>query len=517
MSNGTGQMVVDDVIESDERAAAHPAKHGREWGKDARQVLFLLRNLLKGAGARGVKADLEVSGVNADSRAVSAGEAFFALPGVHAHGESFAADAVQRGATVVITDRRPKADLGVPVFVVADVRAAFARAAARRFEPQPATSVGVTGTNGKTSVASFVRQIWEANGFRSASLGTLGIESASGLKPGSLTTPDSLTLHRDLRALREEGIDHVALEASSHGLEQRRLDGLRFAAVGFTNLTRDHLDYHQSMAAYADAKLRLFKELAAEGGAAVINADDPECPPFIFAALDRGLSLLTVGREGAFFEVKEIVNEGFGQHVRGRLVGEPVDFHLPLTGAFQASNALVSLGLATATGVPFDVALKKLETLQGARGRLELVGQKDDSAIFVDYAHTPDALKNAIESLRPYARGKLTVVFGCGGDRDKGKRPQMGAIAQELADRVIVTDDNPRTEDAATIRSEIMAGARGAEEIADRKRAIDVAIASMGARDVVLIAGKGHEDYQIVGTTKHHFSDHEVVAEALRQ
>ena len=316
--------------------------------------------------------------------------------------------------------------------------------------------------------------------------------------------------------MREDGIDHVALEASSHGLEQRRLDGLRFAAVGFTNLTRDHLDYHQSMAAYADAKLRLFKDLAADGAAAVINTDDPECPPFVFAALDRGLTLLTVGRDGAFFEVREIANEGFGQRVRGRLVGEPVDFHLPLTGSFQASNALVALGLATATGVPFEIAVKKLESLKGARGRLELVGQRDDSAVFVDYAHTPDALKNAIESLRPYAKGKLTVVFGCGGDRDKGKRPQMGAIAQELADRVIVTDDNPRTEDAATIRSEIMVAARGAEEIADRKRAIAEAIAAMGARDVVLIAGKGHEDYQIVGTTKHHFSDHEVVAEALR-
>ena len=515
MNSKAGQMAVEDVTVPDHDMAVRSAKHGHEWGKDAREVLFLLKDLLRGAGARGVKHDFEVSGVNADSRTVEEGEAFFALPGVHAHGDAFAPDAVRRGAAVVITDRRAKVDPGVPVYVVSDVRAAYARAVARRFAPQPEISVAVTGTNGKTSVASFVRQIWEANGFKAASLGTLGVETAKGLRPGSLTTPDSLTLHRDLRALREDGVNHVALEASSHGLEQRRLDGLRFAAVGFTNLTRDHLDYHQSMAAYADAKLRLFKNLAAEGAAAVINTDDPECPPFVFAALDRGLSLLTVGRDGAFFEVREIVNEGFGQHVRGRLVGEPVDFHLPLTGAFQASNALVALGLATATGVPFDIAVKTLASLKGARGRLELVGQRDDSAVFVDYAHTPDALKNAIESLRPYAKGKLTVVFGCGGDRDKGKRPQMGAIAQELADRVIVTDDNPRTEDAATIRSEILVAARGAEEIGDRKRAIEVAIGSMGARDVVLIAGKGHEDYQIVGTTKHHFSDHEAVAEAL--
>ncbi|MDR3470426.1 MAG: UDP-N-acetylmuramoyl-L-alanyl-D-glutamate--2,6-diaminopimelate ligase [Devosia sp.] len=478
--------------------------------------MFSLAELLEGAGGRAAKAGLQVNGLNADSRAIAAGEAFFALPGFKTHGDVFAADAVKNGAAVIVSDRRLKSDPGVPVVVVRDVRAAYARAAARRFAPQPRTSVGVTGTNGKTSVASFVRQIWEANGLKAASLGTLGVETADGLKPGSLTTPDALTLHRELGALRRSGINHVALEASSHGLEQRRLDGLKFSAVGFTNLTRDHLDYHQNMAAYGEAKLRLFRDLAADDAAAVINTDDPECPPFVFAALDRGLSLLTVGHDGAFFEVREIVNEGFGQHVRGRLVGEPVDFHLPLTGAFQVSNALVALGLATATGVPYEIAVKKLETLKGARGRLELVGQRNDSAVFVDYAHTPDALKNAIESLRPYAKGKLTVVFGCGGDRDKGKRPEMGAIAQELADRVIVTDDNPRTEDPAVIRSEILVAARGAEEIADRKRAIDVAIASMGARDVVLIAGKGHEDYQIVGTTRHHFSDHEVVAEALK-
>jgi len=477
-------------------------------------VSALLAELLKGSGAR--KATYEIAGISADSRSVAAGEAFFALPGAHSHGDSFLPQAVAQGASVIVTDRRPAADPGVPVIIVADVRAAFARAAARWFAPQPSTSVAVTGTNGKTSVASFVRQLWEASGSAAASLGTLGVETATGLRPGSLTTPDPMTLHRDLGALRREGIDHVALEASSHGLEQRRLDGIRFAAVGFTNLTRDHLDYHHSMAAYAEAKLRLFRNLAAEKAAAVVNVDDGESAQFVMAALDRGLRLLTVGREGAFFEVRDIVNEGFGQRVRGRLVGEPVDFHLPLTGAFQASNALVAFGLATAAGAYPDAALRKLETLKGARGRLELVGQRDDSAVFVDYAHTPDALKNAIESLRPFARGKLTVVFGCGGDRDKGKRPQMGAIAHELADRVIVTDDNPRTEDAATIRSEILVAARGAEEIADRRQAIDAAIASMGSRDVVLVAGKGHEDYQIVGNTKHHFSDHEVIAAALR-
>jgi len=484
-------------------------------GKEARIVKFSLRELLQGAGARGPKGEVSVSGVNADSRAVAKGEAFFAVPGTKVHGNAFIADAVARGAVAIVTDERPAGDVGVPVITVRDVRAAYARAAARRYAPQPRTSVAVTGTNGKTSVASFVRQIWRAAGLKAASVGTIGIQTESGLQPGSLTTPDPLTLHRELWALRRDGINHVALEASSHGLVQRRLDGISFAAVGFTNLTRDHMDFHPTMADYLDAKLRLFRDLAADGAAAVINADDAEFPAFLGAALDRGLRLLTVGKEGAFFETGSIARDGFGQRVKGRLVGEPVEFRLPLTGAFQVSNALVALGLATSTGAPFEVALKALGSLEGATGRMQRVWEDEDAAIFVDYAHTPDALKNALESLRPYAKGKLTVVFGCGGDRDKGKRPEMGAIAKELADRVIVTDDNPRGEDAATIRSEILVAARGAEEIADRKRAITTAISTMGSRDVVLIAGKGHEDYQIVGSTKHHFSDHEVVAEAL--
>ena len=489
-------------------------------GTQARQEMsgksvFLLSDLLPGTDLPPGAGDLAVLGINADSRGLREGEAFFALPGSRQHGNAFVAAAVKAGASAVVTDQPPDHDPGVPVIVVADVRAAYARAAACEFAPQPAVAVAVTGTNGKTSVASFVRQIWTASGLPAASLGTLGVETAAGLRPGALTTPDSLSLHRDLAELRQQGIDHVSLEASSHGLDQRRLDGMRFAAVGFTNLTRDHLDYHGTMEAYAEAKLRLFNTLAADEAAAVINTDDPESQAFVFAALDRGLRLLTVGAEGAFFETRAVRNEGFGQRVTGRLVGEPAEFYLPLTGAFQASNALVALGLATSTGAPVETALRALERLKGARGRLELVGQRDGSAVFVDYAHTPDALKNALDSLRPYARRRLTVVFGCGGDRDKGKRPLMGAIAQELADRVIVTDDNPRTEDAAAIRMDILAATPHGEEIADRGRAIAAAIAGMGQGDVVLIAGKGHEDYQIVGATRHHFSDHEAAAEAL--
>lgn len=477
---------------------------------------YALAYLLEGLGGSLPPSLSDVAGVNADSRAINRGDAFFALPGSSVHGNAFAAEAVRRGATLVVTDRPLDHDPGVPVLIVEDVRRAYALAAARQFSPQPETVVAVTGTNGKTSVASYVRQIWEAVGMPAASVGTLGVETADGLVAGSLTTPDSLTLHRDLARLKAEGIEHVAMEASSHGLDQRRLDGIRFRAVAFTNLSRDHLDYHRDMDDYAQAKLRLFTDLIDDGGAAVVNADDAEHHPFVFAALDRGAQLLTVGREGAYFEIRDVVNEGYGQRVTGRLVGEPVSFHLPLTGAFQVNNAVMALALAVATGAPQERALKAVEQIKGAKGRLELVAEHNGAAIFVDYSHKPVALEMALEALRPYASGKLHVVFGAGGDRDKGKRPIMGEVAERLADRVTVTDDNPRTEDAATIRAEVKAAAPRAREIGDRRAAIEDAIAQLQPGDVLLVAGKGHEDYQIVGTTKHHFSDHEVVLETIK-
>lgn len=475
---------------------------------------FALSALLDGAGAVSPPA-IAVTGINADSRAIAAGEAFFAIPGTRVHGDSFVAEAKARGAAVMVTDRLPQSDPGIPVVTVADVRSAYARAAARQFAPQPTINVAVTGTNGKSSIVSFVRQIWAACGIPAASVGTVGVETAAGVRPRELTTSDALALHRDLGQLKAEGIDHVALEASSQGLDQRRVDGLRFNAVAFTNLSRDHLDYHGDMDAYRDAKLRLFRELIAEGGAAVVNADDEEHMPFLFAALDNGATLLTVGTEGAFYEIKSVMNEGYGQRIVGRMVGEPADFHLPLTGAFQVSNALMALALAVSTGAPQDKALRALEGLKGARGRLELVGEHNGAAIFVDYSHKPVALESALTALRPYASGKLKVVFGAGGDRDKGKRPMMGEVASRLADAVFVTDDNPRTEDAATIRAEVLAAAPGATEIGDRRLAIETAISGLSKGDVLLIAGKGHEDYQIIGTTKHHFSDHEVVLETI--
>ena len=478
-------------------------------------MTFPLQVLLEDYPADFIPA-IDVTGVTADSRTIAAGEAFFAVPGTQVHGNQFAAQAAKRGAVVMLTDRKPETDPGIPVVVVPDVRAAYAMAAAKQFAPQPEVTVAVTGTNGKSSVVSFVRQIWQACDIAGASLGTVGLETAKGVTPRELTTSDALALHRDLAGLKAEGIDHVALEASSQGLDQRRVDGMRFAAAAFTNLSRDHLDYHETMDVYRDAKLRLFKELLAEGGAAIINCDDPEHMPFLFAALDRGATLLTVGEEGAFYEVSDVRNEGYGQRVTGRMVGEPADFFLPLTGAFQVSNAVVALALAVQTGAPPQQALAALSNLKGARGRLELVAEHNGAAIFVDYSHKPVALETALEALRPYATNELSLVFGCGGDRDTGKRPIMGEIAQRLADAVIVTDDNPRTEDAAAIRAEVLAGVPSAREIGDRRQAIEAAIGELEPGDVLLIAGKGHEDYQIIGTTKHHFSDHEVVLETLK-
>lgn len=459
--------------------------------------------------------DIEIGGLNADSRLVGQGDVFFALPGTRGHGNVYAGDAVGRGAVAIVTDEALKADPGIPVVVVEDVRAVYALAAASFCGPQPAICAAVTGTNGKTSVVSFLRQIWAHAGIRGASLGTLGLMVGDEHIPGELTTPDTLSLHKTLARLKANGVDHVALEASSHGIDQRRLDGVKFTAVAFTNLSRDHLDYHETIEAYRDAKLRLFRELIDGDATAVMDAENEEGMAFMFAALDKGATVFTVGAGGAHIDIESVESEGFGQRVKGKLVGEQMEFLLPLVGRFQVDNAVVAAGLAMATGVANGDAIAALETLQGAKGRLENVAQRGEAAVFVDYAHTPDALENALAALRPFAKGRLIVVFGCGGDRDPGKRPQMGEVAERLADLVIVTDDNPRTENAAAIRAQILAAAPGATEIADRAEAIGHAIAEMGAEDVLLVAGKGHEDYQIVGKTKHHFSDHEVVRAAF--
>jgi UDP-N-acetylmuramoyl-L-alanyl-D-glutamate--2,6-diaminopimelate ligase len=400
---------------------------------------------------------------------------------------------------------------------VKNARRTLALAAARLFARQPQTVAAVTGTSGQTSVAAFTRQIWSALSHRAASIGTIGIVSPRGETYGSLTTPDPVALHRTLEKLSGEGVTHLVIEASSHGLDQHRLDGLSIAAGAFTKITRDHLDYHKDFAAYLSAKLRLFDELIAPGGSAVVGSDHAHADAVIAAAAARGLSIVSVGRAGESIRLIDATIDGFSQKLQILHDGKVFQVRLPLVGEFQVENALLAAGLAIATGGDPLAVFAALAHLTGAKGRLELVGTSRGAPIFVDYAHKPDALAKALEALRPSAAGRLVVVFGAGGDRDRGKRPLMGAVAAAKADRVIVTDDNPRSENAAAIRAAIMEAAPGAAEIGDRRRAIRAAIAELRAGDVLLIAGKGHETGQIIGDRTVPFSDHEAVAAVLKE
>ena len=460
---------------------------------------------------------LDIGGVAADSRVVKPGDLFVAIPGSRDDGLRFVAAAIAAGAVAVMADRVPPTPFpaGVAFVRVNDARRTLALAAARFFPEQPECIAAVTGTSGKTSVAAFTRQIWAAIGEAAASIGTIGLVSPKRDHYGSLTTPDPVALHRSLDELAGEGVTHLAIEASSHGLDQRRLDGVRIAAAGFTNISRDHLDYHPSLEAYHAAKLRLFAELVQPRGAAVIEVDHEHADAVVATAKQRRLRLLTVGRRGQGIRLVESAIEGFAQRLKVVYAGESYAVRLPLPGAFQVENALVAAGLAIATGSEPKAVFAALAALRGARGRLDLAGEKDGAPIFVDYAHKPDALAKALDALRPYAGGRLVVVFGCGGDRDAGKRPMMGEIAAAKADRVIVTDDNPRSEEPATIRAAILKGAPGAIEIGDRREAIASAIADLRRGDVLLIAGKGHETGQIVGKQTLPFSDHDAVAAAL--
>ncbi|HEV2158863.1 UDP-N-acetylmuramoyl-L-alanyl-D-glutamate--2,6-diaminopimelate ligase [Bradyrhizobium sp.] len=477
-----------------------------------------LRDLLgNDAALEPAVAALEVSGVALDSRVVKPGELFFALAGSKTDGARFIDAAVAAGAVAVVGDHVPAAGK-VPFVTVANPRRALALAAARFFPAQPATIAAVTGTSGKTSVAAFTRQIWERLGHASASIGTIGLVSPKRTVYGSLTTPDPIALHRQLDEIAREGVTHLAFEASSHGLDQYRLDGVRVSAGGFTNLSRDHMDYHPTVAHYLAAKLRLFRELVAPGGAAVISADHDCSAEAIEAAKSRGLRVMAVGRNGDGGEGIRLADaevEGFAQKLTVEHHGKRYAIRLPLVGEFQIENALVSAGLAIGTGSDAANVFASLEHLEGAKGRLERVGERNGAPIFVDYAHKPDALAKALQALRPYARRRLVVVFGAGGDRDAGKRPIMGGIAADNADGVIITDDNPRSEKPEAIRAEILAAAKGAREIGDRAAAIRVAIEELQDGDALLIAGKGHETGQIVGGQVLPFSDHEAVAAAL--
>src|SRR5437868_5993633 len=472
-------------------------------------------------------ADPDIIGITADSRQVKAGYLFAALRGTQRDGRAFATEAAAKGAAAILTDDADALpldpDMRRRVAIIADPhpQRRLALLAARFYGRQPRTVAAVTGTNGKTSVAHFTREIWSSLGHPAASLGTLGLVLPSGRRPGALTTPDPIALHRDLAELARQGIEHAAIEASSHGLAQYRLDGVAVTAAAFTNLTRDHLDYHGDMASYRAAKERLFADLLAKDGAAALNADSPEFAGLARLCRDRGQRVIGYGAAVAA-ELRLVARAPSrdGQRISLLLFGKAVDVDLPLVGEFQAMNVLAALGLTVATGAPVPDVVATLPHLSGVPGRMQRVGETSSGAVvFVDYAHTPDALATVLAALRPHAEGRLAVVFGAGGDRDRGKRPQMGQVASELADLVYVTDDNPRSEPPEEIRRAILAAAPNAVEIGDRREAITVAIAELRRGDILVIAGKGHETGQIIGNTSSPFDDaavaHAIIAAGL--
>jgi len=461
---------------------------------------------------------IEVAGLSSDSRQIGPDFLFAALPGTASDGASFAGDAMDRGAGVILASRSASIDIkpGIAILRVDDPRLALAQMAARFYARQPENLVAITGTSGKTSVAAFVRQIFEQAGKEAASVGTLGVVSRAWSAYGNLTTPDPVALHATLDRLAGDGVTHAAIEASSHGLDQRRLDGIRIAAAGFTNLGRDHMDYHATVSDYLAAKLRLFSAILPANGTAVIDMDGDRSKDVAAFAASRGQSLIHIGRAGAELRLISLVPDRFRQILNLEAFGKSHEIVLPLAGEFQASNALVAAGLAIAVGIEVDAALAALNTLAGAPGRIELVGHKANGAmIFVDYAHKPDALDSVLTALRPMTGGQLIVVLGAGGDRDPGKRALMGDVASRLADVVIVTDDNPRSEEPAAIRKAIIAAAPDSIEIGDRAGAIRQGVAMLEPGDVLCVAGKGHETGQIVGSKVFDFSDHAVVREAL--
>lgn len=461
--------------------------------------------------------DLDISGLSSDSRKIAPGMAFVAVAGVKADGASFIADAASRNASLIVS-ARPSDIASIPTVTLAEPRRFLAIAASHLYGRQPETMVAVTGTAGKTSVASFTRQIWAHAGHAAAMIGTTGVVSPTRNEYGSLTTPDPVSLHKLLAELADEGVTHASMEASSHGLDQYRLDGVRLAAAAFTNLGRDHMDYHPTVEAYMAAKMRLFEALLPKGSPAVIYADDVWSEKAIAVARAAGHDVRTVGRKGDFLSLKRVEHFRYKQVAEVHVGDDIFEVDIPLAGDFQIANALVAAGLAMSTGVAAGQAMAALGKLQGASGRLELVGHAKNGALaYVDYAHKPDALENVLASVRPFTTGRVIVVFGCGGDRDRGKRPIMGEIACRLADVVIVTDDNPRSEEPAAIRAEIMAAAGCATEIGDRATAIREAVGMLASGDTLIVAGKGHEEGQTIGSVTLPFSDHAEVRKALEE
>jgi UDP-N-acetylmuramoyl-L-alanyl-D-glutamate--2,6-diaminopimelate ligase len=463
--------------------------------------------------------DVTIAGLTADSRAVRPGWLFAALPGAKADGRSFVPAAIKAGAVAVLAPEGSHLELPPEVVLVTDAnpRRRFALMASAFHGAQPRVMAAVTGTNGKTSTAEFFRQIMTRLGQPSAAIGTLGINAPGWDNAGGLTTPDPAALHADLARLAAMGVTHACMEASSHGLDQHRLDGVALTAAAFTNLTRDHLDYHSGMEAYAEAKLRLFTEILPEGACAVINADSDLAPRLVELCAKRDIRVLGFGASASDLRLVAARPAAQGQDLDLEIMGRAVTIRLPLAGRFQAGNALAALGLALACGADAQAALEALTHLAGVPGRLQKVASRANGAsIYVDYAHTPDALETVLKALRPHAARRLVLVFGCGGDRDPGKRPVMGAIGCRLADAMIVTDDNPRSEDPALIRAAVRGVCPGGIEIADRREAIQAAIAGLQKGDVLVIAGKGHEQGQIIGNKVMPFDDAEEALDAVR-
>ena len=454
-----------------------------------------------------VDSDSEVTGFAIDHRKVARGSIFGAFRGAMFDGEDFIGQAVDRGAVAVVA--RPEARVErVPHLADPEPRRLFAELASKFYAPYPDTVVAVTGTNGKTSAVEMTRQLWRMSGHRSASIGTLGVTTSDDQVKTGLTTPDIVTFLHNMAGLERMGMSHVAYEASSHGLDQHRCEGVPLAAAAFTNFSRDHLDYHETMDAYFEAKMRLFEELLEPGKPSVVWTDDPKSEEVIERSARRGHKVLTVGRSGETVRLVDQSATPLGQSLLIEHEDRSLRLPLPLIGAYQAANVLVAAGLAMATGIGFDRVFSAMQRVAPVRGRLErAVISRDGVPVYIDYAHTPDALEAAIAALRPHVEGRLIIVFGAGGDRDQGKRPEMGAAATRLSDVVIVTDDNPRSEDPARIRADIMAGAPGATEVPGRREAIAEAIAIARPGDILLVAGKGHETGQIIGDRVLPFDD----------
>lgn len=475
-----------------------------------------LTELVESAGAElHGNGNVTIEALTADSRQVQKNTLFAALRGLKVDGLQFVDSAVEKGAVAILSDAAPTRS-DIAWVKASNARAALAHMAAAFYAPQPSTVVAVTGTDGKTSTADFTRQLWQLTGREAAAIGTLGVTGVHDAArfPAIHTTPDPILLHRTMQTLAKEGIDHVAMEASSHGLNQFRLDGVKLKAAAFTNLTRDHLDYHATVEDYYAAKKRLFAELLPEGTTAVINADDARFPDLKATCHARRIRVVSFGKHGEAFKIRTITPHADGQEAIVDIYGGKRTLALSLIGEFQVMNVVAAIGLVVAAGCPLDAALKAVPSLKGVPGRLEKAAVTTKNArIYVDYAHTPAALAKVLTTIRPHVERKLWVVFGCGGDRDKGKRPEMGKVAAEWADHAIVTDDNPRSEDPASIRQAIMAAAAGAEEVGDRRAAIARAIEQLQAGDVLVIAGKGHEKTQIVGNQVLPFDDVAVAKE----